>query len=413
MATSITLNSVALNSGNNRVTRILHDSAPVMDINALEINRRDGAQLISTNFKPKEIEIEGWITNTTQALLEDAIDDLKRDVCKSNINLDIAYAGSTRRYVVTENGFSITREGFDLTKVRYSLSLLCLTPFALSPTEQEALSVVGITSASYQTTITVDGSAPPEPTINYTIDNPSNLGTIVLLNNTTGKQIEVGTAFGSGDILSINCEDKTVTRNGSQSIEFEGVFPEFDLGINTLTTTFIPQGSLDQQNIYDSGSAGSVYGWIIMAQSFTAGYSTNYDKVELLLRKQGSPSDLTLNIYSNSAGAPGTILSSTVVSSSSIGTDYSWVTINITPLALTASTLYWIGISSTSSSYPNYYDWKYSEYNPYAGGSVSVKPDKTSDWVAYTALDATFKVYRLVTMSQSIDWEINYYPRYL
>lgn len=341
MAVSVTLNSVNINSGHFKLTRLLHDSSPVLDINSLDINRRDGSTLISTNYRPKEITIDGWITGDSQADLELNIDDFKKTSVLSNINLDVSYGSGGRRYVVTATGFSITRESYDITRVRYSLKLICLTPFAIGTAEVEALSVVNITSNLYETTMTVDGTAKPQPTINYTIDSAGNLGIVRFNNTTTEKQIEIGTAFGSGDLLSINCENRTVQLNNID-VEFEGVFPEFEIGINNIKTYITTNNVSPNQSQYTNITT---YPNKYVAQSFSATATGNINSIEIMMGQlSGVYDSLKFYLYSDSGGNPNVSLRE-FTASPSLSSNPQWITLTPTSaISITSGTTYWIVI---------------------------------------------------------------------
>lgn len=408
---AITLNSVSINTSSQWVTRILHDHAPVMDINAMEIARRDGAILISTNFKPKEIDVEGIISASTRALLETAIDNFKRDLCKSNINLDISYAGSTRRYVVTNAGFSITRDGSDITRVRYSMKLICLTPFGIGTAEAEGMSVQAIVGASHQTTLTVDGTAPPQSTIGFTIDTAGNLGAIQVTNQTTGRQMTVQTAWTDGDNLVINCDGRTVQRNGTD-VEFEGVFPTFDIGVNTvavaMTTSTPPNPTQTATNTLAVLQHAPEY--VGAMQSFKAPASANFDKISVMLGNYEMGSGVYLEVYSVSVGLPNTLLyTSNTIPYTAVTVGGAWIDFTFSPvMALTSGTTYFVKVCGGD----NGVKWYATSPSVYAGGSAFWYNSKAG-WYADTTVDLTFKLYQVDTPTYSIDWYIDYFPRYL
>lgn len=82
----------------------------------------------------------------------------------------------------------------------------------------------------------------------------------------------------------------------------------------------------------------------------------------LMLRKEGLPAgDLTLKLYSDTAGSPDTPLatSSTTISSKDLTSDFVMQDFEFTPVAVTASTQYWLVLETTDSYSPvNYIAYK-------------------------------------------------------
>src|SRR5437588_3771144 len=79
-------------------------------------------------------------------------------------------------------------------------------------------------------------------------------------------------------------------------------------------------GTLDQsQTIFDAGFEGLSTPSFRLAQTFTAGLTGSLDQVDLLIARNGSPGDLTVEIRSASGGVPSTtVLASAIVSESSV-----------------------------------------------------------------------------------------------
>lgn len=303
------INDFSLQSSSVVSSRLLHDDSPNQSLNLLNVSRRDGQKLISSQFQPKTITIVGQLKGSNQTDLDKNIDTFKRSVNVTQGNLDISMAGGFRRYVVALQSVIIERASYNLTFVPFSVSFSVYDPpFARNVLSlggglvvEQTLSVEGIAVASYETTITFDGSADPKPRFTAVIDTPGTLGDISLKNETTGDQITVGTAWVAGDQLVVDTENQTVVRTG-QSIDFDGIFPEFELGANKILLSLIDTGALNaSQTDFDSDAA--MDNNIEEGQTFQPTATTNYSQIAVLLKKnvdQGTISitesfDLTTN----------------------------------------------------------------------------------------------------------------------
>ncbi|MFA6445935.1 MAG: choice-of-anchor R domain-containing protein [Candidatus Paceibacterota bacterium] len=97
---------------------------------------------------------------------------------------------------------------------------------------------------------------------------------------------------------------------------------------------------------------------IDLAQSFQVTSGDPLNKVQLYIKKTGSPGSPTLRIVNDNAGNPGsTTYISATLSSGSVGTSYGWVDVIFTgtPFTLTPGLTYWIVIDNSASSPTAYY----------------------------------------------------------
>lgn len=288
MARTITLNGLQLDTGNYSVHEMKIDNAPLLGINTLEIAHQDGAKVISANYKPKEIEITGMISGSSEADLDARLDTFKKTVSGTRLNLSMNYAGATRNWTVEVEAIIIgdPRLHFHITKIPYSLSLsACDPPFGTSSVYSSVFSADAKMGATFSASLDFGGSASPKPYIRYQINTAGTLGEIITKNDFTNQQLEVSTAWASGDVLEIDCENLECLRNG-QPIQFDGIFPEFELDDNILRSIFtstgaaaLKQDEANSQNSFHYGNASRSR----LAQSFLAPATTTYPMIELAL----------------------------------------------------------------------------------------------------------------------------------
>lgn len=154
------------------------------------------------------------------------------------------------------------------------------------------------------------------------------------------------------------------------------------------------------------------------AQSFTPSSTNNIDKIEVYLKKNGSPGgNVTLGIYSDNSGVPGSLLVSanSIAVSSISSSEPTLCTFNFsTAYQLTASTKYWFVLRTTEDTngvayvYAYGVDTTYSAdqtIDEYTGGNFlsNQGPEATPNWMSWDTdgtgpyLDLYFKEYYSVS----------------
>jgi hypothetical protein len=118
------------------------------------------------------------------------------------------------------------------------------------------------------------------------------------------------------------------------------------------------------------------------------------DTVEIRLRKVGAPADnISLQLYSDNAGAPNVLLKSATVAAASIPTEMDWVAFDFDNLQLlSAGVTYGLVVSRSGANSPtDYYEIDLDDAAGYAGGACTAY-----DGAAYQALspacDMVFRV---------------------
>jgi hypothetical protein len=235
--TAISYNSNSLQTVNILTSDIDHHSHPEFVANVMGLAHTNGSALPYSNYPKKIIPIEGkLISSSTLTSLDQLEDTFKGYLTARNANLDIGYAGSTRRYkciAVTKVAIQRPQE---LWTSKFSVEFTC-QPFGTDTNASTLLSVSGRTAASYSDSITLAGTAPfqlPITTITYTAVGGSPVaGTVSLGNAGTGQQIYITRTWTTGDVLVIDSTTFTVTVNGV-AVNATGAFPAFFVGSGTL-----------------------------------------------------------------------------------------------------------------------------------------------------------------------------------
>lgn len=189
------------------------------------------------NYPSKKVQIGGTIHGSSQADLDDRIDTFKGYFNGKDKNLDITYgSATTRRYIATVNTLSVQRQDNALFAT-FSIEFICSQPFGLDTSTTSLISSLNYTSGSLTSTPTIGGNAPYQlPVFTITIDALTGAGDYVKISNdNTNQDIMVyGVGLTAGDVIEIDCFNRTVKLNGTD-IDYYGIFLELPPGASSIT----------------------------------------------------------------------------------------------------------------------------------------------------------------------------------
>lgn len=415
------INGNDIQSSNFVLKTITHDGSPNQSVQLQKIARRDGQKLISASFEPKTITIAGTVKGSTMADLEYQLDRIKRLCSLSNSKLDIEYAGGVRRYIVTSTSFAVTRAGFHLTFCPFSVSFECYDPaFAQnvgslggSRTYNDALSVENQQLQVLESTISFDGSAPPQPRTTYILDNGQNVKEIWERVIGTKNIIVVGTAFTSGDRVVIDSENRVVLLNG-RPINYDGIFPEYQIGDQTIQTIISQRGTNDMTA---AASQSQVDDFVkieedtfYIAQGFEPGADDYHFQFEVYMRRDinTTSGSVTLRIKDLSLTAVADFVSVTIPVTN-IPIDGGWVKFGFTSVEFVEDNFFAIlsttglnGAIYVGLAYGDLYQASLGPGNQRAAYNYSLNKGVT--WKYEPNIDLAF---RLLRTASSIPWRID------
>ena len=142
-----------------------------------------------------------------------------------------------------------------------------------------------------------------------------------------------------------------------------------------------------------------------ISQSFQVSSSSPLTQVSLYIKRVGNPSSMTMKIVKNSAGSPSSnpadIVSSAVVNSSLVTTNYDWVDVSLSPNPnLIIGTTYWIVLDSSTGNVNNKYIIGANLDTNYSFGTSKIGSIGGS-WTN-TGYDTYFRVYLGDTFSKIV-----------
>jgi hypothetical protein len=218
------------------VAEIDHHGTPEINAPLYQLAHSNANAIPFTNYPSKPIPVSGRIIGSSIADLDSLIDTFKFCFVGKQKNLDIGYAGSTRRYIGSARAIPMPRPN-GLFSASFDMTFDC-QPFGYDITDTIALNVTGRTSGGYTDVFSFTGTAPdgqqPVFTITYTALSASGSQSAFVGNAGTGQQITVTRTWTAGDVLVVDCKLKSVTVNGAK-VAFSGAFPMFLKGSQTIT----------------------------------------------------------------------------------------------------------------------------------------------------------------------------------
>lgn len=174
------------------------------------------------------------------------------------------------------------------------------------------------------------------------------------------------------------------------------------VGANGATITgdvFVATGMSEDQKhtVYNSDQIfGQAIPIIDIAQSFKPDVSDKLVKLSIYIKKVGKPGDQTVRILTDSSGSPSkTLISSTTLQGSLVGTSYGWVDIVFpSQPVLTKSTNYWFMIDASNDS-KNYWSIGKDQNQGYGNGQAKYSEDWNAavpSWIDIAG-DLNFKIF--------------------
>ena len=422
----ITYNNFSLDSASIMPSTIGHNQAPTKNIGLVKILRRDGSKLTYTDYSNKIINIDGYLTLGGQEDFEQVADDFKNKILSPEVaNLDISYANGTRRYNATAKNVAITRDTYNIDWAPYSIEFLVNDPpFGQDIVTTRAKSESNLMISTLSSSIYLEGSAEPKPTIQIDITSGSYLTDVEFKNTTTFTRVQMSNSmFETGDVLTVDCDNLAVEKNYNP-IDYVGTFPKFQTGWNGYDLNFYKSASVPGGTIQDilqevNVDEDIIYDKYFIAQSFKPTTTNPIPKIDILLRKVGLPQNLIVEIQSDNSNKPSNsiIVNGTVtITPSQISDTNSWITANFNSVNLQSGSLYHIVLKTPTTPLAQGHGYwiRRSNNDQYTNGNQLRTTDSGSIW-ELRPVDSTFKTYYLSSgsISYKTNYSVDYIKRYL
>lgn len=410
---------------NIQKTRLIqHESVADFNINILKPSRADGTIFIDEFIDTKEIVIEGIIQGTSQDNLEQNIDTFNELMNRRNKNLDISYAGGTRRYVCIPKEIKYNRDYFHLLFVPFRV-VMQVPAGVGTDISTTTLTATTLTTVETEVIVELEGSYAPKPIIRLVVNTRGNADVVRVENTDNNEYIDVDLKdFVGGDYVDIDFDKLTVLKNGLTQVNYRGKFMNWNPGDNNIKYTVFGSGGFDNPNqeqiigtyrsvVYDNISNSA---FPDQAQSFIPSQSGRVGRIAVMLSKEGTPGgsfDFVFHEDDNNKPAGGRIDSHSSIQKplSEVYGSSSFYNLDCAPVRpyLEAGKKYWLvhnrgTLTGTDAS--NFASWHYVD-NPtnYLKGKLMARKNTASAYEDGAAVasystgvdsgqyDAAFKIY--------------------
>lgn len=421
---NVTFDSTEIVNGTYVPKFVKHETIPERELALFSLTREDGEVLISEKYGVKHILVEGNLKANTQVALETQIDTFKELFSRKEKNLDISWAGGTRRYIATCAKHIFNRDYMHINFVPWVADFIVPAGVGVTGTYEDMYNSAVATDTGGGTAVVAIGSAKPKPfSVNLSFASTTGKGKRGIAFICGGKKFiyTQSAVFVDDEAVNINVRDKEVKflTGGTWSVvSFHGELPDFILGNNAFTIEF--GEILLEDNTLIGGSGVAIYADWELAQSFMIPWKdTSIMCLFLNIDKVSSPPDnLIVRIETDDGGKPSGTLAHANASMSiapagvpATGDKYYFTN----PVTLEGNTRYWIVLNTTNGDGSNYYDWLKGIADTYIKGNAASSSDIGVTWVDDPDYDYAFGVYvgGKRTSNSSVSIYIQHYPRFL
>ena len=299
MATAVAYNSTSIQSATPglgvTVESVDHHSIPNKNANTYALAHANKSVLPIINYPSKQITIRGNIKGSSISDLDTRIDAFKALFNGKDGNLDVGYAGGTRRYIATLTGLLID-DSQGLTTAEFTAVFTCTNPFGQNTSSTSLLTASGNTTQPTNFAPTFQGNAPyqlPVITLTYTAATASTANSVA----NPGFEVDlsgyssggIGTATrvtaqhnsGVAAMQMVNAASSPLSVPQTNTYGFE-IYPLSGLTVGQLYTVSVwVKGNAGGENFGISTLSTPTTlktlttGWQLVTFTFTAGFTTD------------------------------------------------------------------------------------------------------------------------------------------
>ena len=232
----IIFNGLNINDKTNYfVEKSNHDDVAKQEIDIQKLARTNTSLLLRKSYGERTIKMEVIIKDTSKTALDTRLDTFRWKMEEINKNLDIDYAGGTRRYVSSGSIKSVERKYF---WAKATVEFKCYQAFG-EETANTTEEFLNNTTTPYTNDVEIAGTAPAQPDIQIDVDSITSSGDkfMQFKNTVNGNYVKItADDWAISDVIIISTRLATVTKNGTV-IEYLGIMPAFLPGDNNWEYT--------------------------------------------------------------------------------------------------------------------------------------------------------------------------------
>lgn len=234
--TAISFNGNSLQTSTIITSDIDHHDLATKNVSIFPVAHGNKSKITFTNHPSRKIVVAGKLVESSNAALDTLIDTFKGYLVGTDKNLDIAYAGSTRRYIATVTGAKLPRPG-GLAWGDFEIQFTCSIPFGVDTSLTTLLTVTAHTGSPKTDAVTIGGNAEYQyPILTLTLNSGTGLSaaTITVGNDQNGQEVSITRNWAAADVLVVDPYNDLVTVNDDE-VDFEGALTSFNPGAANFT----------------------------------------------------------------------------------------------------------------------------------------------------------------------------------
>lgn len=220
----ISFNGYGFQNANIKSILSGHLSSGSVSYNTSDVPQDNGKIYQSRFWREKSPKITGTIVCDTAEELEAKIDEIKAAIGQPKGLLKYQRSDGTFREIhATLVNEPLERESYNITWIPFSLEFKANDPFWRdSAPDSQVYS--GVTTSPFLESITNSGNETSRPQTYFSFASASGVTSVAF--TLQGRTLTWTGAIVAGDLLLLDCLNKTVTLNGVAQ-DYDGTFPEF------------------------------------------------------------------------------------------------------------------------------------------------------------------------------------------
>lgn len=220
-----------------KISDIQYNSAHRRELDQFSVPRANGVRVPNMYEREKIITADGMLKCASKEALEAYIDTVKKNLRGHAKQLVTCWAGITRLYdratLINAGAIFAGRQHYHINIVPFNLQFLCedfSTDWNYTQTSGE------ITTAIDTVLLSGSGTTEGKPVIIVVFSAASGVTSLTIGIDENSGSIGYSGAIAAGDAFVFDCENQTVTKNGTE-VDFVGYFPSMALDTNTFRFT--------------------------------------------------------------------------------------------------------------------------------------------------------------------------------
>lgn len=226
----------------NVITSDVDDGqSPKRELAIFTLARANGGVITDSTYGTKDIPVRGKIIGTGMTNVDALVDSFHAAMGVRNKDLDIAYNGSTRRYIATPARVTISRPVRGANWANFEVDFV-VTEYGKDTTATTFYTNTSIATSGVTLPMTFGGSAPQQfldIIVNVTAFDASNNGmtrSVTFTNPATTEALTVNRIWTAGEQLIIRNSDKSVKVNGAL-VDWSGAFHTYAPEVSSIVVT--------------------------------------------------------------------------------------------------------------------------------------------------------------------------------